>query len=760
MYKIRVDKRIIFGVPGSLATEPVLTMSNNSAGVLTFRIPSDDYLYVQTNDDWDGNWWWKDNTALVEVLRGELIIWRGYIRRIEIDIDGMRAVTAEGVLSFLNDTVLRPFESDHKMTMQQWFDYIIDKHNSNSDTSTFKQLKIGKITSDIVEDEDDLYRKIDGYQKTKDVIDGIVEKHGGYLYVTYGGDDTYINYTLHYGSEFNNAQTLRYGYNISDLKFTYNAENIVNLLIPIGDDGTTAEVENLPDYIANEASQQKYGVMAQVKQFDGIDNPTELRKAGWKYLEKNSSIRRDIEAIAIDMSAVNINDDIYRIGSLVRIKSLDHQLDEYMRITSIRLDLEHPEKGEYTFGNPPDDLYSHVPKGRRLIESDPVKGVGLKRGRVIRPKALYGSSGDTKVVIKVTANDIKKEPQWNEFRFSDKDLPFCPTGMTFTAAAGAPIPKVHKCWLTTDLYMTDIYHKRFATMAEAKEAVAEVKRTLVPPSKALKLEDLAMYAVSRTVNGRTVYLVSEYPENQGSANSYHGIPNNYDLVATIWYGGPETGYLLSCSGFYDSLNPDSTWINKSATAGVTISITGNVAGAKDKPVGYALGGKATPYADGSLVLGKYNEKGSNNDIIVVGNGKSSSDLKTTFVVEKSGDVHARDLLLSNKEFKGVSVTGAFSKLNSPLRQGDTVRLNSSSGFTADADGILSIIGRFDNVTGRMYLIMQEAGETVAACDTVSTPDSYFNVTAPMIKGKRYTFLASNVRLDQSYWKPTYFRGVE
>ena len=759
MHKIRVGKRVIFGVPGSLATEPVLSLSNNSAGVLTFKMPPDDFLYTQTNNDWIGNWWWDDRTALVEVLRGELVIWRGFIRRIEIDIDKTKTVTAEGVLSFLNDTFLAPFESDHEMTLQQWFEYLIDKHNSNAETSTFKQLKIGQIASDIVEDEDDLYRKIEGYQKTKDVIDGIVEKHGGYLYVTYGGDDTYINYELQHGGDFDCAQTLRYGHNLIDIKFTYSTESLVNLLVPIGDDGITAEMEGLPAYVADQGSQQLYGVMAQIKQFDGIDDPAKLRKAAWEYINKNNEVRRDIEAVAIDMSAVDINTDIYRVGSLVRIKSFEHRLDEYMRVTSIRLDLEHPEKSEYTLGNPSDDLYHHILKGQRLIESDPVKGSKLKTGRIY-PKALHGKGGDAKAVIKVTANDIKKEPQWNEFWFSDKDLPFCPTGMTFTAAAGAPIPKVHKCWLTTDLYMTGIYHKRFATMAEVKEAVAEVKKTLVPPSKALKLDDLAMYAVSRTINGRTVYLVSDYPENQGTANSYHGVPNNLDLVATIWYGGSETGYFLSCTGFYDSANPSSSWINKSGAAGVTISITGNVAGAKDKPVGYALGGKATPYADGSLVLGKYNEKGSNNDIIVVGNGKSSSDLKTTFVVEKSGDVHARDLLLSNKEFKGVSVTGAFSKLNSPLRQGDTVRLSSSSGFTADADGILSIIGRFNSATGRMYLIMQEAGETVAACDTVSTPDSYFNVTAPMIKGKRYTFLASNVRLDQSYWKPTYFRGVE
>lgn len=649
------------------------------------------------------------------------------------------------------------------MEMREWFEYLVAQHNISVTESPFKNFKVGKIATDVSEDEEDKYRKVEGYQKTKDIIDGIVEKHGGYIYVTHEADGNYINYTLKHESEFANAQTLRYGHNLIDLKFTYNTENLVNLLYPVGDDGITLEGNGFPDYIEDKGSQAKYGVMAQTKQFEGIDDPAELRRVAWKYLEKNSDIRRDIEAIAIDMNAVNINSDRYQVGNLVRIKSLEHQLDDYVRITAIRLDLENPEKSEYTLGNPPDDLYHHIVKNQRLITYPD------NQDGIIRETPVQTEDGSYEGQFVIPKWAIRRVGQWYEFWIQVEHMKLCPLNLKLSIEGDKPgTPRVRYLW---GLKRTRLYTTEYPSLEAAEDYIARLKRKLKPPHPSLSTDDFAAFPIKKLMSNGTGtfyrYFISEYPTDGGTP-TYHSLPANYDAVVVTWYDREEKDYELSVCGYYDPANVESTsLLLREKTRRVLIDYTLEIQHKSDIK-GVTIGSQVAAKNINALALGKYNAKSSDSDVIVVGNG-TEKEPENSIVVRQSGEVFSRDVIVKKDVNSGsisaqLSVSKALEDIRDytkkPFGEREEFLLSNKRTFTAKADGILNVYGRFGNASGNMYLLIEEEGNAVAAYDMVGTPDAYFNIMLPMTKDKDYTYRHLNVRLEQSRWMPTYFNAIK
>ena len=350
MYLIKIDNALVHGKGNRIVIDPILTLSDNSAGNLTFKINTDQKSYESV----------KELKPVVSVENDKGVLWRGRIVDGADDWYNMRTVNAEGVLTYLNDSVLRPFDVDDPLLFPAWFSRIIEEHNKQVDD--YKKFKVGKVTIETKETEDDWDREITDYQTTMSVLDGFLNKYGGHIVVRYEADGNYIDYLNEYsGSEFENSQPISFGKNLINIDKSYKAGGVVTRLIPLGENGLTIEdVNNGKDFIDDIEAQGKYGIVTQTHSFEGIDEDDKLLTEARAYLEKVNKPLVTIEAKAIDLSIVDKDLETFKIGDQAKVISIPHSIDGYLQLNSIRLDMTNPDKSEFVFGNPIESLSKKI----------------------------------------------------------------------------------------------------------------------------------------------------------------------------------------------------------------------------------------------------------------------------------------------------------------------------------------------------------------------------------------------------------------
>ena len=350
MYLTKIDNVLVHGKGNRIVIDPVLTLSDNSAGNLTFKINTDQKSYDLV----------KNLKPVVSVESDEKVLWKGRIVDGSDDWYNMRTVNADGILTYLNDSVLRPFDVDDPLPFPAWFSRIIEEHNQQVDD--YKKFKVGKVTIETKETEDDWDREITDYQTTMSVLDGFLNKYGGHIVVRYEADGNYIDYLNEYsGSEFENSQPISFGKNLINIDKTYKAGGVVTRLIPLGENGLTIEdVNSGKDFIDDIEAQGKYGIITQTHNFEGIDEDDALLTEARSYLEKVNKPLVTIEAKAIDLSIVDKDLETFKIGDQVKVISIPHSIDGYLQLNSIRLDMTNPDKSEFVFGNPIESLSKKI----------------------------------------------------------------------------------------------------------------------------------------------------------------------------------------------------------------------------------------------------------------------------------------------------------------------------------------------------------------------------------------------------------------
>lgn len=154
MYSVYADNNLIYSPDmadvGYYITSPAYVKEVNKAGSFEFNIYTTNPYYNQL----------KALKTVVSVRDNNYEIWRGRILSMERAFDNRRAVYCEGTLSFLVDSIIRPH--DHKKTMAEQFQYLIDQHNSQVDD--FKKFRIARI------DIEDPYGSIQWKTDRKSVV--------------------------------------------------------------------------------------------------------------------------------------------------------------------------------------------------------------------------------------------------------------------------------------------------------------------------------------------------------------------------------------------------------------------------------------------------------------------------------------------------------------------------------------------------------------------------------------------------------------
>ena len=233
--------------------------------------------------------------------------------------------------------------------------YVVDKncndaldHLNNSTDNTSPFTTISDVT------------KINSYRCVRkslyEAIQVLLERYGGHLY----RDNWTIGIKANLGQD--NGVTIRYGKNLKDIKATYNWDNVVTKLLPVGKDGLLLNTLD-PSASVYLESQTQYEIpftktvtfdQSQISEDDYKDEETgeldvnaytqalinDLAEQGQNYVETNSipvvnyTLSANVEKISDIGDTIQVEDEKLGISILTNIISYEYDciLDKYTQI--------------------------------------------------------------------------------------------------------------------------------------------------------------------------------------------------------------------------------------------------------------------------------------------------------------------------------------------------------------------------------------------------------------------------------------------
>ena len=349
MFTIYADNELLYSPDmvddGYSIVDPVLTEELNKSGSLEFILPTTNVMYDKL----------KKLKSLIVVKLDNKEIWWGRVLHDDKDWFNRKHVYCEGMMSYLLDSVVRPY--DFKGTPSDMFGQMIIRHNKQVDQS--KQFQLG--TRDVTDSNDYVHYSSTVYPSTlSEIFEKLVNTHGGYVKVYKSTVGTnIINYLTQYGTT--SDQVIEFGKNLLDITEYIDATNVFTVLIPLGkreekEDGsegerlTIASVNNGKDYIEDETAINLFGRIEKIQVWDDVTVPSNLLSKGRSALESGIEMSVTLSIKAVDLHLVDVNTARISLGDYIRVISEPHGLDKYFLCSKIVTDMQNPDKTQFTFG--------------------------------------------------------------------------------------------------------------------------------------------------------------------------------------------------------------------------------------------------------------------------------------------------------------------------------------------------------------------------------------------------------------------------
>ena len=329
--------------------EPRLSLSLNKTGALTFKIiPLHPYYDTL-----------KKLSSIIEVYEDKELIYEGRVLTDEKDFYNVRSIGCEGSLSYLIDSIQRPFSMSGNI--KSFLTSMIETHNSQVEVR--KRFELGTIN--ITDENNELVRTSSALDTTWNILKKfLLDIHGGYLWVQYSDGKKILNYTYDLGGY--NDQTIRFGVNLLDLTQYQDATNIITCLIPYGADyeyqdelGETQEattditsVNNGKDYIeADPDIISEHGYIWGTYKWDDISDPSRLLQVAKKYLIEASGIPDSFTVKALDLANTGTDIRRFKLGKYTKCISKPHNVNKNLLLSQLDIYLDDPSKGSISLGS-------------------------------------------------------------------------------------------------------------------------------------------------------------------------------------------------------------------------------------------------------------------------------------------------------------------------------------------------------------------------------------------------------------------------
>lgn len=396
-YKLLYDKQILFDVySGDYVTDAQLSMSVNSTSYFDFTISLTHSLYNII----------AEHAGIVELYFDNAKLFSGEITKIDVNLNGNKDITCAGALDYLSYTLVRPYstidgEADllAPSSVDGYFNWLIEQHNKHCLDSR-KHFFVGVNQGNLLDNNNYIYRASSTLPTTSSEIeDKILNSVGGYLYVRYKDDKNILD--LYADTHEANTQIIDFGVNITDFVKTTSTDDQYTAVIATGytpdppeddpqkkmnpinlegcvDGGTpySPSIVKMGDVVYDVNAVARYGYKEYHVSNDDIKTYDGLLQYACKVLNKLLSPSLSVSVKAVDLSLyMKDKYEHMQVGQAVRVRSKLHDIDEYLVVNSITLDMNNPENTEYQLGESYDTLTGQQSSYLRSLNSSIVSNL-------------------------------------------------------------------------------------------------------------------------------------------------------------------------------------------------------------------------------------------------------------------------------------------------------------------------------------------------------------------------------------------------
>ena len=358
MYTIRANNNLLYDprVEELAVLSAVLDEEDNVASSFSFSLDPNHPLINQL----------QKLVTEIEVFDGTARIFGGRIIDINNDIDNVKMFECESELTYLADSVVRPYSwgansaPEDDFGVEAYLTMLIDRHNEQ--VGPEKQFEVGEVT--VVDPNNLIVRASSGYPSTLDeVLSKLPTLLGGHITVRKSAGVRYIDYLE--DSPYISDQTIELGENMLDLMRFSRGSDIATAVIPLGanmsdeegDNQTRITIETVNDgldYIADEDARVALGLESHIFRtvtHDNITTPAQLKTAGIRDLAAMVNPLDSIELRAVDLKKLGLAADNFRFLEYVKVKSDKHGIDGTLLVTKMSTDLLNPGANSITVGS-------------------------------------------------------------------------------------------------------------------------------------------------------------------------------------------------------------------------------------------------------------------------------------------------------------------------------------------------------------------------------------------------------------------------
>lgn len=337
------DRRIISGV---------YHRETNTIGSLTFSV-----LYNHPVYDL-----FKEYKGIVRLYWGTALIYKFRIIKIHRDFCNTLTVQCEGLLGYLNDSIVKPyvFNVNHSVypahippsscSPVEFMAELVALHNSMVEAEqrfTFVDETDGAFDGILFTTEQTAYSKTWDELQSK-----IIKNIGGYIQIRHMSAENRLVFKA--ALTDSNSQIVRFRQNLKDLELETASRKFATAIYPIStytDSNGVRRTLKLTgtEYIDKPLLTPIYGRIIECVQYEGINTEAKLREIAQRDLNNYINRGKPIKASATDMSALDSSVPPLEVDRLTRIISEVNNVDVIVTLNAFDVDILDPRNSTYTF---------------------------------------------------------------------------------------------------------------------------------------------------------------------------------------------------------------------------------------------------------------------------------------------------------------------------------------------------------------------------------------------------------------------------
>jgi hypothetical protein len=344
--------------------------------------------------------------SIITIYDEDFLLFRGRVLDDEIGWHNEKTVSCEGDMAFLLDSIQRPYE--FRGSIPEYLNMLLDSHNSQVEAD--KRFTLGNVT--VTDANDYIVRSNIEYTDTwSEMKSKLLDNLGGYLCVRYEGNVQYLDYLK--DITLLAPQSIEFGRNLLDIKRIRKGADIATVIIPLGaklkdEEGkdtdarlTIASVNNGEDFILDADGVAQYGTIVKQVIFDDITDPETLKQRGQAHLADSVNLPETMELTAADLAATGVDITAFHVGTMVRVFSRQHGIDQMFPVSKMSIKLNDPAASKLTLGGVVDTFTSKISKPAMTTAKDGKDGQDAVTLRIDSSRGTVFKNNEVNTVLRV-----------------------------------------------------------------------------------------------------------------------------------------------------------------------------------------------------------------------------------------------------------------------------------------------------------------------------------------------------------------------